>query len=123
MKTPTILLVTDDPATASAAHRTAAQLHHTVFHIEDGSAALSALMDDCGDFDFAVIDLDRHAGNQTLFKTAAGLMPVVGITARKPEAVAKIERQCHAVCHLQKPLQSDSTRLAFANALYHSKPV
>lgn len=122
MKTPTILLVTDDPHTASAASSTASQLHHVIFHIDSGPAALSALMDDCKDFDFAVIDLDRHSGNQTLFKTAAGLMPVIGVTGQNHASAGKMASHCHAVCHLEKPLQVDAARVAFARALHHQRP-
>ena len=116
MKMPIVLLVTDDPETASAARIAAERLDHRVHHLASGPDAISVLMDSSSDFAYAVIDLDRHAGNHAVFTTAAGVMPVVGLTSGDGSAVTKIERRCHAVGHLRKPLSSDRAQAAFARA-------
>lgn len=79
-------------------------------------------MDDVASFDFAVIDIDRHTGNRACFQTAAGLLPVVGISSPDHADTTRMERRCHAVAHLSKPVKGDQARAAFLHALTHRRP-
>lgn len=86
-----------------------------------GMAALSALMDDCGEYEFAVIDLERNEHNQAVYKTAAGKMPVIGISGTNHPGLLGVERHCHAAAHLQKPIQSDVAEAAFRRVALNSR--
>lgn len=109
------LLVTDDAAVETAVRREAASTGEQIELLRSSSAAMSVMIDGCGDERFAIVDLEGRHGRR-LLETAGGLLPVLALSRKPSRWLSSMVRRHRIGVSLVKPFTAPQLHEAWQRA-------
>lgn len=111
MKSPVVLLVSNDPAVVQPVQEALPAIRHGLRIVRSTQEAFRQLQHFGEEFDFAIIDLDPGLHGSALLEAISGRVPMLAVTSLEENYMDPIVRRHGAFASLSKPFTAD--RLAF----------